>query len=70
MSRVGRERANVRSLVPTRRRRREARLRARRFFDEIVVVEEVCVLEVVEIGYRLGSVELRPAKVVVAVAAE
>ncbi|MCP2638172.1 nucleotide exchange factor GrpE [Microbacterium sp. HD4P20] len=28
------------------------------------------VLEVVEIGYRLGSVELRPAKVVVAVPAE
>ena len=28
------------------------------------------VLEVVEVGYRLGSVELRPAKVVVAVPAE
>ncbi|WP_106815490.1 nucleotide exchange factor GrpE [Microbacterium timonense] len=28
------------------------------------------ILEVVEIGYRLGSVELRPAKVVVAVPAE
>lgn len=31
---------------------------------------EATVLEVVEIGYRLGSVELRPAKVVVAVPAE
>jgi molecular chaperone GrpE len=28
------------------------------------------VLEVVEVGYRLGSVELRPAKVVVAVPAD
>src|SRR6187431_1994674 len=33
-------------------------------------VETPTVLEVVEIGYRLGSVELRPAKVVVAVPAE
>ncbi|MDX2377967.1 nucleotide exchange factor GrpE [Microbacterium sp. LRZ72] len=32
--------------------------------------EEATVLEVVELGYRLGSVELRPAKVVVAVPAE
>jgi len=31
---------------------------------------EQTVIEVVEIGYRLGSVELRPAKVVVAVPAE
>ncbi|GAA2978212.1 molecular chaperone GrpE [Microbacterium terrae] len=31
---------------------------------------ESTILEVVEIGYRLGSVELRPAKVVVAVPAE
>ncbi|MEJ1154143.1 nucleotide exchange factor GrpE [Microbacterium marmarense] len=31
---------------------------------------EATILEVVEIGYRLGSVELRPAKVVVAVPAE
>jgi molecular chaperone GrpE len=31
---------------------------------------EPTVLEVVEVGYRLGSVELRPAKVVVAVPAE
>jgi len=31
---------------------------------------ETTILEVVEIGYRLGSVELRPAKVVVAVPAE
>ena len=31
---------------------------------------ETTVLEVVEIGYRLGSIELRPAKVVVAVPAE
>ncbi len=31
---------------------------------------EATVLEVVETGYRLGSVELRPAKVVVAVPAE
>jgi molecular chaperone GrpE len=31
---------------------------------------EATVLEVVEIGYRLGSVELRPAKVVVAVPAD
>ncbi|MGZ0712356.1 nucleotide exchange factor GrpE (plasmid) [Coraliomargarita sp. W4R53] len=30
-------------------------------------VTEATILEVVEIGYRLGSVELRPAKVVVAV---
>ena len=33
-------------------------------------VVEPTVLEVVEVGYRLGSVELRPAKVVVAVPAE
>ncbi|WP_109208586.1 MULTISPECIES: nucleotide exchange factor GrpE [Microbacterium] len=32
--------------------------------------DEPTILEVVEIGYRLGSVELRPAKVVVAVPAE
>ena len=32
-------------------------------------VTEPTILEVVEIGYRLGSVELRPAKVVVAVPA-
>ena len=31
---------------------------------------EATILEVVEIGYRLGSVELRPAKVVVAVPAD
>ncbi len=31
---------------------------------------ETTVLEVVEVGYRLGSIELRPAKVVVAVPAE
>jgi len=31
---------------------------------------ETTILEVVEVGYRLGSVELRPAKVVVAVPAE
>ncbi|MCR2762842.1 nucleotide exchange factor GrpE [Microbacterium sp. zg.B48] len=31
---------------------------------------EPTILEVVEVGYRLGSVELRPAKVVVAVPAE
>ncbi|MFE5410734.1 nucleotide exchange factor GrpE [Microbacterium sp. NPDC056569] len=31
---------------------------------------ETTILEVVEIGYRLGTVELRPAKVVVAVPAE
>lgn len=31
---------------------------------------ETTVLEVVEIGYRLGSIELRPAKVVVAVPAD
>ena len=31
---------------------------------------EPTILEVVEIGYMLGSVELRPAKVVVAVPAE
>ena len=31
---------------------------------------ETTIVEVVEIGYRLGSVELRPAKVVVAVPAE
>lgn len=31
---------------------------------------EASVLEVVEVGYRLGTVELRPAKVVVAVPAE
>lgn len=33
-------------------------------------VTEATVLEVVEVGYRLGGVELRPAKVVVAVPAE
>lgn len=33
-------------------------------------VEKAMVLEVVEVGYRLGDVELRPAKVVVAVPAE
>jgi len=33
-------------------------------------VTEQTILEVVEIGYRLGSVELRPAKVVVAVPAD
>jgi len=33
-------------------------------------VTEATILEVVELGYRLGSVELRPAKVVVAVPAE
>lgn len=33
-------------------------------------VEKTTVLEVVEVGYRLGDVELRPAKVVVAVPAE
>lgn len=33
-------------------------------------VETATVLEVVEVGYRLGNVELRPAKVVVAVPAE
>ncbi|GAA5036551.1 nucleotide exchange factor GrpE [Microbacterium fluvii] len=33
-------------------------------------VTESTILEVVEVGYRLGSVELRPAKVVVAVPAE
>lgn len=33
-------------------------------------VEKATVLEVVEVGYRLGDVELRPAKVVVAVPAE
>lgn len=33
-------------------------------------VETATVLEVVEVGYRLGDVELRPAKVVVAVPAE
>lgn len=33
-------------------------------------MEVPTVLEVVEVGYRLGSVELRPAKVVVAVPAE
>ncbi|MEU4014470.1 nucleotide exchange factor GrpE [Microbacterium sp. NPDC028030] len=32
--------------------------------------EKTTVLEVVEVGYRLGDVELRPAKVVVAVPAE
>lgn len=32
--------------------------------------EKATVLEVVELGYRLGDVELRPAKVVVAVPAE
>lgn len=31
---------------------------------------ETTVLEVVEVGYRLGSIELRPAKVVVAVPAD
>ena len=33
-------------------------------------ITETTILEVVEVGYRLGSVELRPAKVVVAVPAE
>ncbi|WP_217184911.1 nucleotide exchange factor GrpE [Streptomyces sp. AC495_CC817] len=33
-------------------------------------VEKTTILEVVEVGYRLGEVELRPAKVVVAVPAE
>ena len=33
-------------------------------------VETPTILEVVEVGYRLGSLELRPAKVVVAVPAE
>jgi molecular chaperone GrpE len=33
-------------------------------------VEKAVVLEVVEVGYRLGEVELRPAKVVVAVPAD
>ncbi|WP_194420927.1 nucleotide exchange factor GrpE [Microbacterium abyssi] len=33
-------------------------------------VEKSTILEVVEVGYRLGEVELRPAKVVVAVPAE
>lgn len=33
-------------------------------------VEKATILEVVEVGYRLGDVELRPAKVVVAVPAE
>jgi molecular chaperone GrpE len=33
-------------------------------------VDAPTILEVVEVGYRLGSVELRPAKVVVAVPAE
>ncbi|GAA1702037.1 nucleotide exchange factor GrpE [Microbacterium sediminicola] len=33
-------------------------------------VTETTILEVVELGYRLGSIELRPAKVVVAVPAE
>ncbi|SDL74765.1 nucleotide exchange factor GrpE [Microbacterium azadirachtae] len=33
-------------------------------------VEKTVVLEVVEVGYRLGDIELRPAKVVVAVPAE
>lgn len=32
-------------------------------------VETATILEVVEVGYRLGSIELRPAKVVVAVPA-
>lgn len=33
-------------------------------------VEQAVVVEVVEVGYRLGAVELRPAKVVVAVPAD
>ena len=33
-------------------------------------VDKATVLEVVEVGYRLGDIELRPAKVVVAVPAE
>ncbi len=33
-------------------------------------VTEATILEVVEVGYRLGSIELRPAKVVVAVPAD
>ncbi|MBS1673176.1 MAG: nucleotide exchange factor GrpE [Actinobacteria bacterium] len=33
-------------------------------------IDKTVILEVVEVGYRLGDVELRPAKVVVAVPAE
>ena len=33
-------------------------------------VTEITIIDVVEVGYRLGDVELRPAKVVVAVPAE
>ncbi|RLK46567.1 nucleotide exchange factor GrpE [Microbacterium telephonicum] len=33
-------------------------------------VEAAAIIEVVEVGYRLGAIELRPAKVVVAVPAE
>ena len=40
------------------------------FQQPIAGTESPTVLEVVEVGYRLGSVELRPAKVVVAVPAE
>ena len=40
------------------------------FQQPIPGTESPTVLEVVEVGYRLGSVELRPAKVVVAVPAE
>lgn len=40
------------------------------FQQPIAGTEAPTVLEVVEVGYRLGSVELRPAKVVVAVPAE
>ena len=40
------------------------------FQQPIAGTEVPTVLEVVEVGYRLGSVELRPAKVVVAVPAE
>ncbi|WOQ69554.1 nucleotide exchange factor GrpE [Microbacterium limosum] len=40
------------------------------FQQPVAGQEETTVLEVIEVGYRLGSVELRPAKVVVAVPAE
>lgn len=40
------------------------------FQQPLAGTEVPTVLEVVEVGYRLGSVELRPAKVVVAVPAE
>jgi len=35
-----------------------------------VVGRVAAILEVVEVGYRIGTTELRPAKVVVAVPAE